>query len=761
MPLKKIISIKNVGRLVNCTQKGPEFNKYNVIFAENGRGKTTLCAVLRSLQTGEHEHVTERKTIAPVTAEPSATVRLDGGNATYDQKNWSAKFPEIAIFDGTFVARNVHAGEYVSRDHRSNLLQVIVGEAGIALAEAVSELDNAIRDKNGEITRARRVVQTHLPAGANLDAFLGLAADPDIDTKIAAKTTEHGAAKRAEEIKNRAVLTAAAVPALPASLVTILGKTLKDVSADAEKRLREHVAGHKMHEQGEAWISQGLGYLTDETCPYCGQGVKGLPLIEAYKQFFSDAYNVLIVEISQLRSQTETAFGDAALATLGRTFATNDAGVQFWKQFTALAVETPDHDNAIAAPARKLRQAALALIDAKRASPLAATAPDKAFEDAVKNFSVAAALLGTYNTAIVAGNVAIAAQKKQAQGASALGLEKELAGLNLVKLRQDPKIVPLCTECKTLAADKAKLDMEKNAAKAALDEHADTMIHDYETTINQLLKGFGAGFTIANSKKTYLGGTPTSVYQILINNQPVNLGDIATPPGQPCFRTTLSAGDKSTLALAFFLAQLDHDPNKAKKIVVFDDPFNSQDRSRRERTAELLRKYGKECAQLILLSHDPFFLELVYSKLPNAQRHSLQLSRAPGNATTMEEWDVEKETQDGYFKDHAALSSYLLNGAKDLIDIARKIRPVLEGYHRYRFPHQFPDNEWLGEMIKRIRDSAGAHPMHPALEELESINDYSKKYHHETNPGKADNELINDGELQGYAKRTLAIVGGY
>ncbi len=96
-----------------------------------------------------------------------------------------------------------------------------------------------------------------------------------------------------------------------------------------------------------------------------------------------------------------------------------------------------------------------------------------------------------------------------------------------------------------------------------------------------------------------------------------------------------------------------------------------------------------------------------------------------------------------------------------LIDIARKIRPVLEGYQRYRFPNQFPDKEWLGDMIKRIRDSAGAHPMCPALEELGSINDYSKKYHHDTNPGKADSEPINDGELQGYVQRTLAIVGGY
>jgi hypothetical protein len=51
--------------------------------------------------------------------------------------------------------------------------------------------------------------------------------------------------------------------------------------------------------------------------------------------------------------------------------------------------------------------------------------------------------------------------------------------------------------------------------------------------------------------------------------------------------------------------------------------------------------------------------------------------------------------------------------------------------------------------------------MRPALEELECINDYSKKYHRDTNSGKVDSELINDGELQGYVKHTLDIVGGY
>src|SRR6266478_2335547 len=110
LTIKKLVSIKNVGRLVNCVQKGPEFNKYNLFFAENGRGKTTLCAVLRSLETGQHEHISERKTIAPVSGDPTAQVRLVGGkNANYGKQAWSVTVPEIAIFDATFVNQNVHA----------------------------------------------------------------------------------------------------------------------------------------------------------------------------------------------------------------------------------------------------------------------------------------------------------------------------------------------------------------------------------------------------------------------------------------------------------------------------------------------------------------------------------------------------------------------------------------------------------------------------------------------------------------------------
>jgi len=48
--LQKVILIKNIGRFRHSAASGDvTFRRYTLICAENGRGKTTLCAILRSL----------------------------------------------------------------------------------------------------------------------------------------------------------------------------------------------------------------------------------------------------------------------------------------------------------------------------------------------------------------------------------------------------------------------------------------------------------------------------------------------------------------------------------------------------------------------------------------------------------------------------------------------------------------------------------------------------------------------------------------
>lgn len=95
--------------------------------------------------------------------------------------------------------------------------------------------------------------------------------------------------------------------------------------------------------------------------------------------------------------------------------------------------------------------------------------------------------------------------------------------------------------------------------------------------------------------------------------------------------------------------------------------------------------------------------------------------------------------------------------------MARAIRPFLKGLLRVCFPGHFLPNEWLGDLIvKMIRESGiddGLHHAQADLPEIEAINGYSKKYHHDQNPS-ADYEQLFSDELHGFVKRTIGLVGG-
>ena len=62
-------------------------------------------------------------------------------------------------------------------------------------------------------------------------------------------------------------------------------------------RMPRHVSNsiltHMPSPGGEQWVAQGLALANDAQCPFCGQGVAGLDLLDAYKKYFSQAYAAL------------------------------------------------------------------------------------------------------------------------------------------------------------------------------------------------------------------------------------------------------------------------------------------------------------------------------------------------------------------------------------------------------------------------------------------------------------------------------------
>jgi wobble nucleotide-excising tRNase len=119
-----------------------------------------------------------------------------------------------------------------------------------------------------------------------------------------------------------------------------------------------------------------------------------------------------------------------------------------------------------------------------------------------------------------------------------------------------------CDEYVKLNAEKEALDKSKAEARAKLDAYSSTVVEGYRKSINAYLTTFTAGFQLDRMRVEYSGRVPNSTFCVVINDTQVDMGNDDTPLDEPSFRNTLSAGDKSTLALAFFLAQLKADPDK-------------------------------------------------------------------------------------------------------------------------------------------------------------------------------------------------------
>lgn len=755
--LKKIIGIKNVGRFRNSAAPGnPQLAKHTFIAGANGYGKTTLCAVLRSLQTGEPSHILGRKTLGATDA-PAIELLLEGAQARFDGTAWNATKPEIAIFDGVFVAENVHSGEVVDIEHKRNLYRVIVGDAGVKLAAQDADLAAESRAKTGEISTAGKAVQPHVPAGMKLDAFIALPETADIAAQIEAQARSVDALRQAGALRARPALSEFAIPTLPADFTNLLARTIDDIAQDAEQRLSAHLAAHGMTASGGNWIADGLGHA-DDTCPFCGQDIRGLPLIAAFRAVFSERYEALAGEIATMKAGVARDMGDAALARLGTVAEQNKGGIEFWQKYCAIEAPALALSAEAVGAIHALAAAAIGLLDRKAAVPLDRITPDEDFTAARAAYDRAAAAIEAANTAIRAANVVIADKKAAADAGDLKAAEAELTRLTAIQARHRADVSDLCAAYTKLSGEKEAIEARKEAVRKQLDAHTKTVVKPYERRINDYLAAFNAGFTITETKHAYPGGVATSSYQLVINDTAVDLGDSKTPGDRPSFKNTLSAGDRTTLALAFFLAHLERDPAAAAKLVIFDDPFNSQDAFRRRQTVHEIMKVAGKCTQVIVLSHDTTFLKQVWDKAPAAERVALTIADHRAQGSKIMPVDLEHACRGRTATDIDDLQTYLTSGAGGLLDIIRKMRVVLETHCRTTYPGSFLAGDWLGDMVRKIREGGDAHPAQALYDELDQINGYTSQYHHGENMADATPDQIDPSELTGFTRRTLRIV---
>jgi len=215
------------------------------------------------------------------------------------------------------------------------------------------------------------------------------------------------------------------------------------------------------------------------------------------------------------------------------------------------------------------------------------------------------------------------------------------------------------TDYPTAKKDANDLLVKKVAKQKELKTYTKTIFETYQKRINKLLLTLGADFTITDleGKADERANESYSNFCFLILEKKVPLK--VRQDDAPCFKNTLSEGDKSTLAFAFFIALLEEIPGLDNQILILDDPLSSLDETRREATARVLLELSPKLNQLCVFTHKKDFLRMVFDKIPN--NTVLQVRSDKTNGSWLEPFDVEEDRKGEHAKMVEAMQRYVVD----------------------------------------------------------------------------------------------------
>ena len=766
-PLKEVKYVQNIGRF----EKGQSvadatFGPCTLVFGENGWGKSTLADLLRSLTTNNPDIVIGRKTLAGG-PDQKAVVRFGDQRAVFEDGDWSGIRPHIVVYDSVFVNENVFSGDVVTNEHLKKQYGMVVGEEGVRRVRRIVELDNENRENNSQ----SRVVETELdgivravgPDRMTRKEFLALDAVADVDAKIEVKEKEVQRASRAKELKGASEPRVLHVPTETEEFRKSLHSTIEGIAEAAARAVREHIAKHE--EKGragamthESWLEAGTAFVDEAECAFCGQPLDDRSLVDSYAEFFSDAYKALAADVKAKRDTFARYEKGDYRSRAEEIVGQNQTQYAYWKE--AGQIEPPTFEGAEAAI--EGMEAAARMLDAvfvKKQGNLTEAATGGDVEAAIAAWDEGRKEIVRLNGIIEDHLAKVKALKESVDATELPRLEKELKTLQAAKRRHEDETCKVTKKLEAHEATKKCIAKEKADVKKELNEHGRVITETLGKTINSYLGRLNAGFKIDYREPNYQGKAPAASYQILINDVPVSPRSTSENLAEASFRNTLSAGDKSTLALALFLAKLNADPALGKTIVVLDDPFTSLDNFRRQFTAIEIRKLCGRAAQTVVLSHDKNFLGLLWEKIDQSTIKCLAIQTGAPGMTTIAPYDIESETRPRHITERMEIEEFVEGEPHEAAYIRSRLRTVCEDFYRRGDPRLFYEAASLEEIIRILDDAPADHPYKGVIEDLRDINEYSRGEHHAEVEDDPSGES-SDEELKGFCRRVLDLTRG-
>lgn len=765
--IHKIERLASIGKFRNYQATGDvALKKITLVYGDNGGGKTTLTAILRSLTQNKPEIIVRRKSTNQTTNQAAQIIeRIATGDIHHTfnpATGWTSPLLSLEIFDIHFVNENIYSGFEFNDEHKKHLHQFVIGAQGVSIQQ---QIDQNKTDKTSSRQKQGIIEQQLIQQVGNnlttelINQFLAIqeAQSTNIDSQI--KSAE---AALANANANSIIQTLQPLVQLIeidseidfTTLLTDLNTTSQTIQNAALKTLfTEHCKdlSDNSIKGPESWLQEGFAYLESKQanspeensvsliCPFCKQTIDVTSdIIKAYTSLFNEEFNSLVSRVQHHLGTIQTFNIEAAIQELKNRNQINTGRITSWATHLPASVQAPTFN--IFTDEAQLKvdfKALISVVQQKLQNPTVAV-DSSIVTSFQKSLQIANTSINSYNHNVAIYNTGITTFRNSIQ--SIANAQAEVARLKRIKKRFEAPIIALCTQLVTERQILRSLETAYSQLITQQETATRTFFSNYRDRINYYLGTvFRTLFRIDDVINIPPQGRATQSkigYKLTIDGQ-----DISFDPNEPnCAKDCLSEGDKSTIALAFFLSKLDIDPALSDRIIVFDDPLSSFDSNRRMYTVQLIRDLFPRIKQLIILSHNEFFLFELSKGFSPGDKKTLRITENfIAKASIIEPLDLDSLVENEYFKHIKELEDFLARP-----DLAKKetvlgwLRNVLEAHIRFKFYRQMsvlpPNQRTLGRLICQLtdqrvtfRDNANKQTI---LDKLNLINGISCRPHH-------------------------------
>ncbi|MBU4350743.1 AAA family ATPase [Patescibacteria group bacterium] len=599
------------------------FQKFNVIFGENGSGKSSICDILKSLS-----QIQDFQDNPPVLAEIE-----NNNNQTYKykDKSWIPKQLDknsFLFFDVDFINANVHTHGVRSSNLQQGAHTQKAGKLIIDLDEQANKLKVAVEKKREELETFQK---------SQADILGQEFTDKDKELfrtyeKKDEKYKKEQITKASEEMKkleadlvtlqklndkyseisrlasiNEVVFSTSLSP--EENYAELFTRQIKEKAQnDADAKIKSHFEKHKRFiESAKDQIPQNY---TGEDCPLCMQPLTNASkVIEYYRAAFDQTYETaklkFLSDIQARKSELELIKSNLNLlpAKAAAVFdALEKVKTDFEIQDIYNLYEKTEHTKKISnISISELDELLGALVSLKSIDRKPVDVA-KIYEAIFKKIWEVEKSIESLNKVVVAKNKAVTDFKNKYSDQSNITNEiqektqKQTELRGLADFLTSDKIKHIKNQNEANANQKSRSEELKKVQKELKNYLAETIPESVINKIKAILGKFNLSFSLEHINPA--SNTKEYSFSFKIKDQKGN---------ERNFKDGLSEGERQLISLAFFFAINESLPDKLNTVLIFDDPITSLDSPNLKILADLIYEKTKEFSQVIVFTHHPLF----------------------------------------------------------------------------------------------------------------------------------------------------------